>query len=229
MAHDPNATEAVPTITPMFPLQTVLFPGSPLPLRVFEPRYQQLIADTMTANRCFGVVLIARGSEVGGGDERLSFGTLAEIEALSPVGDGQFALLARGTKRLRVANWLEDEPYPRAEVELLGDDLSPAEPSEVEEAFRHIRTVRALLSELHDTPPLPPDLELPTDGREEIESAIWTLCSLAPFDTFDRQRLLESSTLHDRVELLIRLCGELAQDLTTLLAQGSPEFGEPEL
>src|SRR5665213_2195919 len=60
------------SIMPMFPLSSVLFPGAALPLRIFEDRYRHLVADVMTGDRAFGVVLIARGSEVGGGDARLS-------------------------------------------------------------------------------------------------------------------------------------------------------------
>src|ERR1019366_3591141 len=73
--------DATASAMPMFPLSMVLFPGAPLPLRVFEERYQQLVKDTVDRGRAFGVVLISRGSEVGGGDQRLSIGTLAEIEA----------------------------------------------------------------------------------------------------------------------------------------------------
>ncbi len=63
----------------MFPLGTVLFPSMVLPLHVFEPRYRQLTLECIEAEREFGVVLIARGSEVGGGDQRRSVGTLARI------------------------------------------------------------------------------------------------------------------------------------------------------
>ncbi|MGZ4700329.1 MAG: LON peptidase substrate-binding domain-containing protein, partial [Ilumatobacteraceae bacterium] len=67
-------------IVPMFPLGTVLLPGVVLPLHVFEPRYQQLVRDCLDASEHeFGVVLIDRGSEVGGGDSRLPIGVIARL------------------------------------------------------------------------------------------------------------------------------------------------------
>lgn len=88
---------------PMFPLSAVLLPGDLLPLHVFEPRYRAMVADCLEHEpHEFGVVLIARGSEVGGGDVRTDIGTVAQLEALSRSHDGRYALLARGTSRLRV-------------------------------------------------------------------------------------------------------------------------------
>ena len=80
----------------MFPLSSVLFPGAELPLHVFEPRYRELTDDCLAGDGEFGVVLIARGSEVGGGDQRFGVGTVAHIEAASPFDDGRWALLAEG-------------------------------------------------------------------------------------------------------------------------------------
>src|SRR5688500_16539615 len=106
----------------MFPLGTVLFPSMLLPLHVFEPRYRQLTAECIEHDREFGVVLIERGHEVGGGDSRTSVGTLARIVQAQPFPDGRWALAAVGTSRIRVVEWLPDDPYPRAELEPLPDD-----------------------------------------------------------------------------------------------------------
>ncbi|HVB00870.1 MAG TPA: LON peptidase substrate-binding domain-containing protein [Acidimicrobiales bacterium] len=216
--------EDAPTILPMFPLSSVLFPGASLPLHVFEPRYRQFVADVMTTNREFGVVLIARGSEVGGGDQRLSIGTVATIEALSEIEGGQFALLARGIQRLEVKHWLDDDPYPRAQVERVPEDLGGASAQHVESALASLRHARALLSELHDTPPLPTDLDMSTKSPEDLFDTHWKLCMLTPFEAFDRQRLLEADSVSDRLLLLTSLCNELASDVTTILARG--EDGE---
>lgn len=206
--------------TPMFPLGSVLFPGAPLALHVFEPRYQRLIADVMTGDRLFGVVLISRGSEVGGGDERLAIGTLATIEGLSQIDAGQFALLARGLHRIRVVRWLEDAPYPRAVTEQIPENRSEVGRGDVKDAFNALRRARALLSELHDTPPLPSDFDPPTGADNDVSETLWSLCSLAPFDAFDRQRLLEAPSVRERLQLLAALCDELADDVTTMLGQG---------
>ncbi|MGH3578652.1 MAG: LON peptidase substrate-binding domain-containing protein, partial [Mycobacterium sp.] len=101
----------------MFPLSTVLFPHAGLPLHVFEERYRSLMADCLERGDDFGVVLIARGSEVGGGDQRFEVGTVARISHASRQDDGRLIILARGIERMRVRRWLAEAPYPLAEVE----------------------------------------------------------------------------------------------------------------
>src|SRR3546814_19261198 len=102
---------------PMFPLGSAVVPGAGLPLHVFEDRYRALMKDCMAGDREFGVVLIERGSEVGGGDVRADVGTVARIAEASELPDGRWALIAVGDRRIRVTSWLPDDPYPRAAVE----------------------------------------------------------------------------------------------------------------
>src|SRR5438552_13967117 len=101
----------------MFPLGTVLFPFAPLPLHVFEPRHRALTRACLDGDREFGVVLIERGSEVGGNDVRTSVGTVATIVEAAELDDGCWVLGTVGGRRIRVRAWLPDEPYPRADVE----------------------------------------------------------------------------------------------------------------
>ena len=106
------------TQLPMFPLGNVVLPGELLPLNVFEPRYRQLVLDCLAAEVPeFGVVLIERGSEVGGGDVRTSIGTVARIVRVTPLGGGRFEVVAAGVRRANVLEWLADDPYPRGDVE----------------------------------------------------------------------------------------------------------------
>ena len=86
----------------MFPLGAVLFPSMVLPLHVFEPRYRASTRDCLAGDRRFGVVLIERGSEVGGGDVRFSVGTVAQIVEAAELPDGRFALGTVGVERIRV-------------------------------------------------------------------------------------------------------------------------------
>ncbi len=76
----------------MFPLGTVLLPGMPLSLHVFEPRYRQMVDDCRAGDGTFGVVLIERGSEVGGGDVRTDVGTLTRIVEARELPDGRWLL-----------------------------------------------------------------------------------------------------------------------------------------
>src|SRR5436190_21485028 len=104
-------------VMPMFPLGSVLMPSTFLPLHVFEPRYRALVHDCLAGEGEFGVVLIARGSEVGGQDVRTDVGTVARIVPAQELPDGRWAIAAVGVRRARVVRWLPDGPYPMAEVE----------------------------------------------------------------------------------------------------------------
>lgn len=115
----------------MFPLGSVLFPGLGLPLRVFEPRYRQMIEECVAGDRTFGVVLIERGSEVGGGEVRLRVATVAHILDASTQEDGTIGVFAVGTGRVEVLEWLPDAPYPAAMVTSLDDEPYPISDGDV--------------------------------------------------------------------------------------------------
>ena len=100
----------------MFPLNSVLFPYMPLRLRVFEERYLIMLGELLRSEEArFGVVLIERGREVGGGEECFSVGTIAQITQLG-AQEGFVGLIAQGSRRIEVSEWLDDTPHPRAEV-----------------------------------------------------------------------------------------------------------------
>lgn len=112
---------------PMFPLEWVLLPGEELSLRVFELRYTVLVSDLMhSGDPRFGVVLIAKGREVGGGEQRNNVGAMATIIGCTELGAGRYALRCLTGERIRVSEWLEDDPYPRAMAALWPDE--PGEP-----------------------------------------------------------------------------------------------------
>jgi Lon protease-like protein len=201
----------------MFPLSTVLFPHADLPLHVFEPRYRALVRDCLYGDGAFGVVLITRGSEVGGGDQRTAVGTVARIGAALPSPDGRWMVAARGAHRFRVTEWLPDSPYPRALVQDIPVEPSGPDPQTLDRAAAQVRRLRALLSELGEHPaPMAADRQ-----PGEVAEPLWRLCATAPLSTFDLQRLLEAPDWKSRSALLIDLAGEMADDLHRLLAQRS--------
>ena len=183
---------------PMFPLGTVLFPTMVLPLHVFEPRYRALIDDCTAdgADGEFGVVLIERGSEVGGGDVRTRVGTVARILQVERFDDGRLALAAVGTRRIRIERWLADDPYPRAEV-TDWDDVGAAGVG-LEEADPLFRRALALAAELGEAP-APLDVEL----AEDPALATFQIGALAPLGPVDRQALLATEGADERVALLV--------------------------
>jgi uncharacterized protein len=206
----------MPRTLGMFPLSTVLFPHADLPLHVFEDRYRTMMADCLDGDREFGVVLITRGSEVGGGDQRVDVGTVARIDQVVEVGDGRMLVTARGLGRVRVRRWLPDDPYPRAEVgdlpvEAAGDRTGTGAEAEVA-----VRRLRSLLSELGQVPALPHDHHF-LGSDEEVG---WQLCASAPLNLLDRQQLLDSAGHDTRMRLLAGLSDAMAEDVLGLLADG---------
>ncbi len=115
-------SEPAGQVMAMFPLGTVLFPYALLPLHVFEARYRLMMHRVLQSDREFGVVLIERGSEVGGGDTRFDVATVARVVQAVELPDGGFALSTVGMRRIRVRRWLDDDPYPRAEVVAFDDN-----------------------------------------------------------------------------------------------------------
>ena len=194
------------TILPMFPLGSVLFPSMILPLHVFEPRYRALVDDCVADNGEFGVVLIERGSEVGGGDVRTDVGTVAQVLEIERFDDGRCALAAVGTRRFRVDRWLDDDPYPRAEV-TDWDDPAP-ESLDLDEVDALFRRALALAAELGEAP-APMDVEL----AEDAGLATFQMAALAPLGPADRQVLLATEGAQARVRLL----AEQLADMTELL------------
>ncbi len=182
-------------VLPMFPLGSVLFPHGVLALRVFEPRYLQLMQDCLDGGKEFGVVLIERGSEVGGGDSRFDFGTVARIVEVAQLDDGHLAVIAVGDRPVRVEAWLPDDPYPQAfVVPATPPDLAGGERDLVAQVEGGLRKVYALYSELgYDVGNQ--DFVLadnPTDAAFQV-------CALAPVGSLDAQRLLEAGTTEARL------------------------------
>jgi uncharacterized protein len=193
-------------VLPMFPLGSALVPYQLLPLQVFEPRYRALVADCLEADRRFGVVLIERGSEVGGGDVRFATGTVARILELAELPTGRIGLACRGEERFRVLEWLPDEPYPRARVELLPDPEATTELRDrrvpVAAAFaRVVETARALGADV------PPDLALDPDPVR----AGWEAVAMAPLGPLDVLTVLAEDDPARRLERIAVALDESAE------------------
>jgi Lon protease-like protein len=197
---------------PMFPLGSVLFPGMPLPLLVFEPRYVAMVTSVLAqAEHEFGVVLIERGSEVGGGDVRFGVGTVARIVSVEYTA-GSLELLATGATRFEVVRWLPDDPFPRALVrELPGLELDESTRAELDAAEAVVRTTISRASEFVELP-WPADIELSPEQAQRI----WQVAAIAPLSSLDQYALLRSGTASD---LLARLV-EDTQGADILFAAG---------
>lgn len=217
----------------MFPLGTVVLPGMPLPLRIFELRYQLMLHDVMAGDQKFGVVLIERGSEVGGGDSRSNVGTLVRIYQHQAMDEGQHAILAFGEERIRVEKWLPDDPYPRAEVSVWPDGAHATADDSVDSiphdgtsndaellgmyakcisSLRHLLATAAELG--HQV--APSTFEAP----EDPVSGSYLLAALTPVGPFDKQRLLTVPGAQDRLPLLASLIVDQLDLITGEATQG---------
>lgn len=187
----------------MFPLGSVLLPGEILPLHVFEPRYRQMVIDLLADDVDepeFGVALIQRGHEVGGGDERSDLATVARIINIEALDEHRYGLVALGTRRIRVLAWLPDDPYPLADTEDVTDPL----PDDIGRFLVHlaatesrVRQVHSMAVELGD---LPAGLELAVSDDPILAS--YQLISFVPLGPADRYRLLAANDPWTRLEVL---------------------------
>lgn len=182
----------------MLPLGTVLLPSAVMPLHLFEVRYRRMIVDVLATDREFGVVLIRRGSEVGGGDQRCDVATRARVLEAREAPDGRWAVTVVGLQRIRVDLWLPDDPHPVADVSPMPDRPGPGVP---EPAYRslesRLRRLLALLSELGDPVPA-----ATFDLADDPALGTLQMAALGPFTSYDRQRLLEADLVSGRCQVL---------------------------
>jgi hypothetical protein len=183
------------TAMAMFPLGSVLMPAMPLSLRIFEERYLKLLGDLMLSETPeFGVVLIERGVEVGGGDKRLEIGTLASVTDIGTL-DQFYGLESTGTQRFRVNAWLPDDPYPMADIDFIPDLIwdDTLMPARVHLETK-VRNLLAFASEFGDLQ-YGPDTQLSDDPMD----ACWQLAGVLPVGGLDQQDLLQSQSAEELI------------------------------
>jgi hypothetical protein len=186
----------------MFPLQSALLPNEDLPLRIFEPRYQALVTHCMRRPEPrFGVVLISQGREVGGGDLRSDVGVLARIVECAELASGRYVLQCRTGERIRVSDWLPDDPYPRAMARFWPDE--PGDPVSVDSILELEERVIALFERIaaaRDARLPSRDVLLGAD-RDTGDAGDWlyTLASRLPIGPADRYAVLSAPSPAERL------------------------------
>jgi len=199
----------------MFPLGSVLLPGGVLPLHVFEPRYRQLVVDCLAApdEPEFGVTMIERGWEVGGGDQRADVGVVARIARVDALEGGQYSVVAIGTRRIRVNAWLPDDPYPLADVDDWPDRNPDAAelPDRVRAGLDRVRQLLELAAQVGELVGDVDDVDLTVS--EDALLASYHLAALAPIGPADRYRLLCAPSPSERLDAL----GEALDDVEAML------------
>jgi Lon protease-like protein len=193
----------MPTV-PMFPLEVAMLPGDELPLRIFEPRYSALVQTCLAADDpVFGVVLIAAGREVGGGDSRSDVGALARIVEHADMGDGRYRLNCVIGERIRVLEWQPDNPYPQAAVELWQDEpgtpVDVAAIRDIEDRmvglFERIAAARGAVVNARD-------IVLGADESGDAATWLYALTTRLPMGQADRYAILAAPSASERVAAL---------------------------
>ena len=193
------------TSLPLFPLDTVLFPGGVLPLRVFEVRYLDMVRKCHRAGAPFGVVSLRSGQEVrraGNAQEQFhDVGTLASIADLQTPQPGLVTLTSTGNQRFRILRRTL-LPYGlwMADVEQLSDDLAVPIPPDLEPAAAALEKV---LEVLRQRDPHSPGAILPTHAQ--LADSGWVAnrwCELLPVPSTLKQQLLELDNPLVRLELV---------------------------
>ena len=184
------------TEIPLFPLNVVLFPGGPLPLRIFETRYIDMVRKCMRESGAFGVVLIRSGGEVGPA-ETYGVGTTARIEDFHQMPDGLLGLSCRGERRFRILKRrVQSDGLHLSEVEWLEADEPLAVPARHRRLAELLRVVLPQLGEVYE------GIEL------RVDDASWVGCRLAeilPMEPADKQHCLEIDDPIRRLDVLAPL------------------------
>ena len=201
------------TAMPMFPLGTVLMPAMPLSLRIFEERYLKLTGDLIVQeNPEFGVVLIERGPEVGGGEKRLGIGTLASVQDIGTL-DQFYGVESIGTQRFRVNAWLPDDPYPMADIDFIPDLIwDESLMSEKLQLEIRVRNLLAFASEFGDLQ-YGPDTPL---GDDPVD-ACWQLAGVLPLGPLDQMDLLISESTQELISRTNEIISVLDEALKGML------------
>lgn len=183
-------------VLPLFPLHVVLFPGRPLPLHVFEPRYRTLLDDCMSADRRFGVVGIRHGRAERDDVDVYEVGTVAEIVRVERLDDGRSNIVTRGAERFRIRSLRHDAPYLCAEVELLTEEAPDESVAPFTAMLRH-----RLESFLTDLGAGDPCGLLPANPA----ALAWLAACAAELQLFEQQRLLEIDSVTERMRTTLKL------------------------
>ena len=191
----------LPSEVPIFALGTVLFPGGVLPLRIFEPRYLDMIKRCMANGTPFGVCSIKQGREVGQAAGIRDYGTLAHITDFDLLEDGLLGIEARGGKRFEViSSEVRDDQLIHAQI----GPFQREEPADIPEELHHLGAItKALLEHVNNDAAL-------VDAQ--FEDATWIGFRLAeslPIALEHRQSLLELNDPHQRLYDIAAMVSEL--------------------
>jgi Lon protease-like protein len=190
----PNRPTRVAVELPLFPLQTVLYPGLPIPLHVFEDRYREMFARILDGERRFGVVAIVKGTDVDAAATYHPVGCVAEVGQVRRHADGRLDLMAHGRDRFTIDGVVQAAPYIVAEVRTLPEATGEAAERRTVEAgrlfTRYLSTLTRMAGEQVE----------PIDIPEDPVAASYLVAAGLQVDLADKQRLLAIPSAAERLD-----------------------------
>ena len=178
---------------PLFPLQTVLYPGLPIPLHVFEDRYRRMFKRVLDGDRRFGVVAIVKGRDVDAGATYHPVGCVAEVAEVDRHADGRLDVVARGRSRFEIDGVAQAAPYIVAEVRELPEATGDGAEQRTVKAGRLFATYLSTLLRMANEP-----VE-PIDVPEDPVAASYLIAAGLQVDLADKQRLLTIPSAAERL------------------------------
>jgi Lon protease-like protein len=205
---------------PIFPLNTVLFPGAPMPLRIFEPRYREMLKYCLEHDHRFGVNLIQTGVEVGDAAEPHMVGTIAEITNVRAEEKGSIPISTRGGRRYQITSLDSFGSYLMGEIEYLEDTVDGASAAESEKARgvaeSYIKMLLTTQGEWHRV------LELPTDP---LRLSYFLGTVLLGLSGEVRQNILETDPVSARLEKAAKALTFAAKEMEKTIMRSGPGKG----
>ncbi len=188
---------------PLFPLSIVLFPLGPLPLRIFETRYVDMVKQCMREGANFGVLLIREGKETGP-STTFDVGTTAQITDFHQLPDGLLGLSCVGQRRFRVdKRHVQSDGLHRGDVTLLADEPKVGVPPRHQHLAELLQSVLPQLGEVYKNTEL------------RVTDAAWVghrLAEILPIDATDKQFCLELNDPVERLDFLAPLIQITTED-----------------
>ncbi len=202
---EPDEVEAgaepeVPEVLPLLPLRgTVVFPMTLLPLAAGQPRSLRLIDDVISGDRLVGMVLQKNAEqEAAGPGETYEIGTVANIHQMMRVPDGTVRLVVQGLRRMRIVEWVEEEPYLKARIEMIPEESEDS--VEVKALMRNVLEQFQRLVSLVSN--LPEELVTAALNIEEPLHLVYLIASNLRMEPEERQALLELDTVEAKLQQL---------------------------
>lgn len=185
------------SLLPLFPLDVVLFPGTPLPLHIFEPRYRELISECLETRKAFGIVRVKKEEvdEEAGAEEQdtrlADVGCTAEIIAVTKTHpDGRMDIVTEGRERFEVLELNEERSYLQGDVLFFGDEPGDPNPEQTAHAIKLHAEILAIAGAKQSLP-------------EQLQQLSFHLAGSLPLDLDFKQALLEMRSEAERIKAVV--------------------------